>query len=179
MAATPLVRSTLPRSRRRALQVLGGLVAGWAGAPAAAVQAGEAAPDIELPECPLGPRLSALRGRVVYLDFWASWCTPCRLSFPWMGTLQQRHGRRGLVVVAVNLDARRADAEAFLARHPAGFALAFDPAGRSAEAFAVRGMPSSVLIDATGRVRWTHRGFRTDEADALEARVVAALPAAG
>lgn len=142
----------------------------------AAAAVGDRAPDIVLPECAVAQRLSDLRGRLVYLDFWASWCTPCRLSFPWMGELQKRHGGRGLQVVAVNLDVRRADADAFLARYPAGIAIAFDPRGVSAEAFGVRAMPTSVLIDPDGRIRAVHRGFRLEDAAALEAKVVAALP---
>jgi cytochrome c biogenesis protein CcmG, thiol:disulfide interchange protein DsbE len=137
---------------------------------------GDRAPDIVLPECAVAQRLSDLRGRLVYLDFWASWCTPCRLSFPWMGEMQKRHGGRGLQVVAVNLDVRRADADAFLARHPSGIAVAFDPRGVSAEAFGVRAMPTSVLIDPDQRVLAVHRGFRLEDAAALEAKVVAALP---
>ncbi|MCK6432957.1 MAG: TlpA family protein disulfide reductase [Burkholderiaceae bacterium] len=140
-----------------------------------ALEAGEAAPDVALPECALGARLSDLRGLWVYLDFWASWCGPCRQSFPWMAQLQRQYAARGLRVVAVNLDAQRSDADAFLARHPAGFALAYDPSGESARRFAVRGMPSSALIDPHGRLRWMHRGFRSDDAAALEARVAQAL----
>lgn len=147
-----------------------------AAASPSSVAAGDLAPDVALPESPVGQRLSDLRGRLVYLDFWASWCTPCRLSFPWMGELQRRHGGRGLQVVAVNLDVRRADADAFLARHPAGIAVAFDPRGVSAEAFGVRAMPTSVLIGPDRRVLAVHRGFRLEDAPALEAKVVAALP---
>jgi cytochrome c biogenesis protein CcmG/thiol:disulfide interchange protein DsbE len=140
-----------------------------------ALEAGEAAPDVALPDCPLASRLSELRGLWVYLDFWASWCGPCRQSFPWMAKLQQQYASRGLRVLAISLDAQRSDADAFLARQPAGFALAFDPSGESARRFAVRAMPSSALIDPQGRVRWMHRGFRSDDAAALEARVAQAL----
>lgn len=153
------------------------LLAGMATLPQAAqaAAAGTLAPDIELPGSSAAARLSELRGKLVYLDFWASWCGPCRLSFPWMNQLHANHRQRGLLVLAVNVDARRADADAFLARHPAQFALAFDPAGESARRFAIKGMPSSTLIDRQGQVLFVHRGFRTDEAAALESRIVAAL----
>lgn len=138
---------------------------------------GQPAPDIALPQATLPvQQLSELRGRLVYLDFWASWCGPCRQSFPWMATLQQKYGARGLQVLAINLDKQRQDADAFLARHPAGFALAFDPQAVAAQRFAIQGMPSSVLIAPDGRVLWRHRGFRPEEAAELEARIVAALP---
>lgn len=144
-------------------------------APARAVEAGDSAPDVALPGSSVGARLSELRGRWVYLDFWASWCAPCLQSFPWMAQLQQKYAAAGLLVLAVNVDAQRADADAFLARHPAGFALAFDAQGDAARRFAIRGMPSSVLIDPLGRVRWVHRGFRADDAALLDARIAQAL----
>lgn len=172
-------RSFERTSRRAWGASLLALGAAWAlrpGLARATVAVGAMAPDIALPECTVAARLSDLRGRLVYLDFWASWCAPCRLSFPWMTELQRQHGPRGLQVVAVNLDVRRADADAFLARHPPGFAVAFDPRGVSAETFGARAMPSSVLIDAEGRVRGMHRGFRLEDAAMLEAKVVAALP---
>jgi len=146
--------------------------------PAQAVEPGQPAPDIALPRSTLpASQLSALRGQWVYLDFWASWCGPCRQSFPWMSALQQKYGPRGLQVLAVNVDAKQSDADAFLARTPAGFALAFDPKGEAPRRFAIQGMPSSVLIDPQGQVRWVHKGFRPDEAAALEARIAAALEA--
>jgi len=144
---------------------------------AQALEPGQPAPDIALPQATLPVQeLAGLRGQLVYLDFWASWCGPCRQSFPWMGELQKKYGARGLQVLAINLDKQRADADAFLARHPAGFALAFDPQGEAARRFAIKGMPSSVLIGPDGRVLWEHRGFRPEEAAELEARIVKALP---
>ncbi len=116
------------------------------------------------------------RAAATLVDFWASWCTPCRLSFPWMNDLHDRLVPRGLRIVAVNVDTQRADAERFLARYPARFEVLYDPAGHLPARLALRGMPSSFLLDAAGRVRWTHAGFRTSEAPALEARIVQALP---
>jgi cytochrome c biogenesis protein CcmG/thiol:disulfide interchange protein DsbE len=153
------------------------LAAGGVGAwPALAIDAGQTAPDVELPAAmDAAPRLSALKGRLVYLDFWASWCGPCRQSFPWMNEMQAKYGARGLKVVAINLDAKRADADAFLAQVPARFGLAFDAAGQSARRFGVKGMPTSVLIGRNGEVLSVHQGFREDERQALEARLVAVL----
>jgi len=145
-------------------------------APAFAIDAGQPAPDIDLPagSAPAA-RLSGLKGKLVYLDFWASWCGPCRQSFPWMNEMQRKYGAQGLQVIAVNLDAKRADADAFLAQVPAQFALAFDAAGQSAKRYGVKGMPSSVLIGRDGRVLSMHQGFREDERSELEARLAAAL----
>ena len=113
-------------------------------ASAMAAAPGAPAPAFAL-EGRSGPvSLSAYQGKYVYLDFWASWCTPCKRSFPWMGELQKRYGDAGLQVVAVNVDASRADAERFLAHTPAGFVVAWDPTGSTAKQYAIKGMPSSV-----------------------------------
>lgn len=133
------------------------------------------APDLGWPTEAGELRLDELRGKVVYLDFWASWCTPCRQSFPWMNALQERFAGQGLEVVAVNLD-KDADLVArFLDRYPAEFTVAYDPAGNSAASFEVKGMPSSYLIDRQGRVRMSHVGFRDDDRAELEARIRALL----
>lgn len=108
--------------------------------------------------------LDALRGRVVYLDFWASWCVPCRQSFPWMQTIEATYEARGLSILAVNLDHDRADADSFLKQFHPAFPVRFDPEGRWAEQFKVRGMPTSVIIDRHGVVRFTHIGFRPEDA---------------
>src|SRR5262245_55408274 len=73
--------------------------------------------------------LSHYRGRLVLVDFWASWCAPCRQSFPWLNEMQSRYGKRGLVVVGVNVDRQRADADRFLKETPAKFQIVYDPDG--------------------------------------------------
>ncbi|HEY6923564.1 MAG TPA: TlpA disulfide reductase family protein [Steroidobacteraceae bacterium] len=103
--------------------------------------------------------LAALRGRVVYLDFWASWCGPCRQSFPWMDSIRKSYQGQGLAVLAVNVDQNRADADRFLAQFHPEFEVLFDPQGSSAERFKVVGMPTSFIIDRQGVVRYTHVGF--------------------
>jgi cytochrome c biogenesis protein CcmG, thiol:disulfide interchange protein DsbE len=115
--------------------------------------------------------LDGLRGRVVYLDFWASWCGPCRQSFPWMQTMKSTYENRGLTVVAVNLDMDRAAADRFLTRFHPTFDVRFDPSGDLAEAYKIRGMPSSVLIDRHGVARFTHVGFRPVDEAVYEAQV--------
>jgi cytochrome c biogenesis protein CcmG, thiol:disulfide interchange protein DsbE len=112
--------------------------------------------------------LTALKGQVVYLDFWASWCAPCRESFPFMNHLQQTLAPQGLTVIAVNVDRNPADAEQFLRQHPAHFRVVFDSQGVLPEKFAVHGMPSSFVIDRNGIVQFRHEGFRLTDRDALE-----------
>jgi thiol-disulfide isomerase/thioredoxin len=107
--------------------------------------------------------LDGFQGRVVYLDFWASWCEPCRRSFPWMQQLKQSYEAQGLTIIAVNLDHDRADADSFLRRFKPDFQIRFDPGGQWAERFKLRGMPTSILIDRRGVVRFTHVGFRAGD----------------
>jgi len=105
--------------------------------------------------------LAQFKGRVVYVDFWASWCTPCRLSFPWMQSLRDTYEREGLSVIAINLDRNRPDAERFLAQFRPNFEVRFDPQGQLAKRFKVQGMPSSLIIDRHGVQRYSHIGFQT------------------
>jgi cytochrome c biogenesis protein CcmG, thiol:disulfide interchange protein DsbE len=103
--------------------------------------------------------LSALHGQVVYLDFWASWCAPCRQSFPWMQSMQQTYGAQGFSVLAINVDHDRADAEHFLKEFRPPFEVRFDPEGTLAQQFKITGMPTSLILDRRGVVRFTHIGF--------------------
>ncbi len=115
--------------------------------------------------------LTSLRGKVVYLDFWASWCAPCRQSFPWMNELQKQYADRGFVILAVNLDHERLDAERFVRKLAPAFQIRYDPDGDWARRFEVHGMPTSVLLDRTGRSRFTHIGFRNADAAQYEQQI--------
>lgn len=115
--------------------------------------------------------LSAYRGRVVYVDFWASWCGPCKQSFPWMQRMKDTYDRQGLTVIAINLDMDRADADKFLERFRPTFEVRFDPKGNLAAFYKVQVMPSSVLIDRHGVTRFEHEGFRPVDGAAYEAQV--------
>jgi thiol-disulfide isomerase/thioredoxin len=116
----------------------------------------------------------SLRGKVVYVDFWASWCGPCRRSFPWLAEMQKKYGDHGFAVVAVNVDKTRDAADAFLEKLPAPFAIAYDPDGKTAEAFHVSAMPSSFLIGRDGTVLEAHTGFDPKRAVAIEKLVAEA-----
>lgn len=115
--------------------------------------------------------LTSFRGRVVYLDFWASWCGPCRQSFPWMETLKTTYAAQGLEIVTVNLDTDRADADKFLKQFHPTFEVRFDPKGELAEFYKIHGMPSSVLIDRHGVARFAHVGFRPVDGPIYEAQL--------
>jgi thiol-disulfide isomerase/thioredoxin len=166
---------TLLPSVQRLVASLGFLVVLAAG-PACAVGVGAAAPAFALPDVAAKTvSLGALKGHVVYVDFWASWCGPCRRSFPWMNAMQKKYGAQGLEVIAINVDKRRADADRFLAQVPAQFTTVFDPAGATPGSYDVKAMPSSILIDADGNVALVEEGFRDERRDALEARIRALL----
>jgi cytochrome c biogenesis protein CcmG/thiol:disulfide interchange protein DsbE len=144
------------------------LIAGFAGATGV----GEQAPPFSLTTTHGDTiALPGLRGRIVYVDFWASWCAPCRRSFPWMNELQQRYGDRGLTIVAINVDRRRADADQFLQSNTARFAVVYDDRGSTPLAYSVKGMPSSYLIDTRGIVVDVEQGFRDDRKDAIEDQI--------
>jgi len=157
--------------------LLSGLAAALITLPAAGLDPGQPAPDVKLPGVHGPIDLAAFKGKLTYVDFWASWCGPCRQSFPWMNAMQAKYGARGLQVVGINVDRQREDADRFLAEVPATFTIAFDTHGDSAKRFGIKGMPSSVLIGPDGKVLFMHAGFRDDERDALEARIADALPA--
>lgn len=129
-----------------------------------------------LPAQAQGPAaVGDLTGQVILVDFWASWCAPCRRSFPWMNAMQRKYGADGLQIIGINVDKERALADEFLAETPAEFELRFDPAGKLAEAFGVQAMPSSFLLDASGNVIATHFGFKTADARGYEREIVEAL----
>ena len=122
--------------------------------------------------------LARYRGKVVLVDFWASWCEPCRHSFPWLNALQASHADRGLVVIGVNVDRDRAEAERFLHEVPARFQIVYDPAGALAARYDLPGMPVSYLIGRNGAVISRHIGFRSSLREQREAEVRKLLEAA-
>ena len=98
---------------------------------ASAQDVGKAAPAFDLPSSGAqNVRLADLKGRVVYVDFWASWCAPCKQSFPWMNDMQAKYGAKGLTVIGVNVDKKREDAAKFLDGTPAKFTVAYDSTGQ-------------------------------------------------
>ena len=142
--------------------------------PALAIEAGTPAPSLSmqaLDEGGAAVTTSSLKGSVVYVDFWASWCVPCRLSMPALDALYKKNKSRGFAVVGVNKDATPADAKRFLARVPVSFALVRDGADEAARGFDVKAMPSGYLIDRKGVVRVVHRGFTAETGAALEKEI--------
>ena len=137
-----------------------------------------AAPEFTLPIIANGSgqlNLADLRGNVVYLDFWASWCGPCRLSLPALDGIYQTLKADGLVVAAVSVDVVEEDSLDFLERYQVSYPVAIDTEGEVPRAFSVNGMPSGYLIDREGRVRAVHVGFKRGDELALADEIRALL----
>ena len=115
--------------------------------------------------------LEELQGKVLYVDFWASWCPPCVRSFPFLNQLEHDLKDQGLQVIGINLDEKVADAKSFLDKFPVDFTIALDADKQCAKDFGVIAMPSSYLIDRKGVIRHVHQGFRADEAKDLRAAI--------
>ena len=144
--------------------------------PAGSVRAQESFPlNFDLPTATAKINLTQLSGKVVYVDFWASWCAPCLQSFPFMNELQSKYGDKGLRIVAISVDKERADVDTFLRKNPAQFIIAFDPAGQIAKQYQIKGMPTSYLIGRNGQLIKIHRGFKNTDREQIERSIQEAL----
>jgi len=113
--------------------------------------------------------ISKYRGKVVVVDFWASWCGPCRRSLPWLDGMQRKYSDDGLVVIGVNEDNTSEAAEAFLRDVPIDFQIVLDLAGEIARQFELIAMPSTYVFDRDGQLASRHLGFKTAKQDEYEA----------
>ncbi|MGQ0430090.1 MAG: TlpA disulfide reductase family protein [Gammaproteobacteria bacterium] len=119
--------------------------------------------------------LSSLRGQVVMINFWASWCGPCRQEFPALDQIYRKYKPMGFTLVGINVESEKSDAERFLGQRPVSFPILFDPKNEVSGDYGVRAMPTTVLVDRRGRLRWTHMAYKPgDEAKYIE-QVRAAL----
>lgn len=120
---------------------------------------------------------STYLGRVTYIDFWASWCGPCRLSLPALNRLSKEFDSADFGVVAISVDYVDEDALDFLQRYPVDYPVAIDKTGNSGRDFAVAGMPSGYLIGRDGLIREVHVGFRKGDEAVLRERIEALIAA--
>ncbi len=141
-------------------------------APVWAVEVGEPMPAFQQPGLGHGKMLNSnyFAGKVLYLDFWASWCGPCRISLPTMDKLYREFNDQGFEVVAVNVDKNLNDAKRFLKQHPVSYYLVTDD-GSLPRRYGVKGMPTAYLIDRQGRVRRIHEGFRPGDEQSLRLQI--------
>jgi peroxiredoxin len=136
--------------------------------PGSAVSAD--APDFQLPTRDGGKvRLDDLRGQVVMINFWASWCGPCRQEFPVLEQMYRKYRPMGFTLLAVNVESDSADAERFLAATPVTFPVAFDRENAVSGSYGVSAMPTTLIVDRKGQVRWQHRAYKPgDENEYLD-----------
>lgn len=118
---------------------------------------------------------STYLGRVTYVDFWASWCGPCRLSLPALNRLSKEFDAADFGVVAISVDYVDEDALDFLKRYPVDYPVAIDKTGNSGRDFAVAGMPSGYLIGRDGLIRKVHIGFRKGDEAFLREQIQALI----
>jgi peroxiredoxin len=156
----------------RGLRVLCAVLWLWPGL-AGAVDVGQEAPAFQLPALGADGQVSLgdYRGKVVFLDFWASWCPPCLSSLPQLDSLRVELSGSDFQIVAINVDRDPSKAIEFLARHPVGYPSASDPEGEWPERFGIPTMPTSYLIDRRGVVRHVHPGFRDGDIETLRAHI--------
>lgn len=121
--------------------------------------------------------LDQYEGKVVVLDFWASWCAPCRRSFPWWNTMHAKYAEEGLVIIGVNLDNDPDSAQEFLEEFPADFEIYFDENKQLARQFGVQAMPSTFVIGRDDEIHAKHFGFKVKKQDEYEAVIIDALRA--
>ncbi len=159
------------RGRHFALAVIFSL---WSGS---SLLAQETVHDIALPSSGVEISLGDYKGKLLYIDFWASWCAPCLQSFPWMNEMQTRYADQGLQIVAINLDLEKALTDDFLAKTKPLFPIGYDPQGVISRQFNVVGMPNSFLFDGEGNLVSSHVGWRLKDVEKYEASLVAALAA--
>jgi len=114
--------------------------------------------------------LKHYQGKVIYVDFWASWCPPCRTSFPLLEKLAQDH-KQNFQIIAINMDEEIEAMEAFLKKYPVSFDILRDPEGIWADTYGVESMPTSFIIDKKGIVRSIHSGFAKDDIHDIEKEI--------
>ena len=119
--------------------------------------------------------LEKYEGKVVVVDFWASWCVPCRRSFPWMNDMHTQYAEDGLVIIAINVDRKSENAAAFLAKYPAKFNIVYDPKAELAKEYGVEVMPSSFIVSRDGEIIDRHTGFKVKRQAEYEEALRAAL----
>jgi peroxiredoxin len=139
-------------------------------ATAASVGPGTPAPAFQLPAAAGSPvGLADLKGQVVLINFWASWCGPCRQEMPVLEQMYRKYKAAGFTLLGVNVEPKSNDAVGFLKSTPVSFPILFDTDSKVSTLYEVSGMPSTVIVDRKGKVRYIHHGYKPgDESEYLD-----------
>lgn len=148
-------------NKNRFAAALAALLLGLNLATAAPVKEGDSFPD--LAKFGLEGPLPDMKGKVVLVDFFASWCGPCKESFPAMNGLQKKYGEKGFVIIAINLDKKKSDMDDFVKAHPANFVIVRDGENKLVKEVKIATMPSSFVLGKDGKVKSAHHGFKGAE----------------
>ena len=137
---------------------------------ASSVGPGSSAPTFQLPAAAGSPlALGDLKGQVVLINFWASWCGPCRQEMPLLESIYKKYNKLGFTLIGVNVEPDSNAANAWLQQTPVSFPILYDKESKVSKLYDVAGMPSTVIIDRTGKVRVLHRGYKPgDENEYLD-----------
>ena len=155
----------LKKRRHNALVLALGILASCA-LPASAGQIEPGAPLPSMQNKGLEGALPELKGKVVLVDFWASWCGPCKKAMPELNTFHREYGGKGLVVLGVNMDDKAADKDRFVAANPVEFPLVRDARHEYVKTIEPKSMPTTLLVDKKGVVRFVHNGFKGEKTSA-------------
>lgn len=143
---------------------------------ARALDVGDTPPDWALTTLAGKPiSLASLRGKVVLIDFWASWCAPCKEEMPFLESLHKKNAGKGLVIVGVSVDQERANADKFIKALKVTFPVVHDEKHAVADQYKPPRMPTSFVLDKAGKVRFVHAGFRKDDAASIEREIAELL----
>lgn len=127
---------------------------------AAAIKVGDPAADFSLNSRGGDTvTMSGLKGQVVLINFWASWCGPCRQEFPLLDTIYKKYKKLGFTIIGLNVEPDAGDAESFLKQNPVTFPIVYDPKDEMSKRYGITGMPSVALVDRKGVVRWMHKSY--------------------
>lgn len=145
-----------------------------------AIEEGYPVPNFDLPALANAGsessiKLSDYRGKIVYIDFWASWCGPCRKSLPDLNEIRAKYADKDFEVIAINLDKDKADALKFLEKYPVDYPIAADPSSKIAEQYELKGMPNAFLIDKKGTLKHFHAGYKAKDKEKIDAMIAQLL----
>jgi peroxiredoxin len=115
--------------------------------------------------------LSQYKGQVVMVNFWATWCGPCQQEMPLLDQMYKKYKPAGFTLIGVNVDKDAPPVKELMARKPVSFPVLLDPANQVSKAYHVDEMPSSVIIDRKGEIRYIHRGYRPGDENEYQDRI--------